>query len=189
MVKMILTIAAAVLFAVPAHARDRGPTFSGGIWTYAVPAPAGTIIVHRHASRAVHRSRRLARHIRTDPGISKPEPRAVAANGLVEPLAEKVAEIVHSCGSHVISAVRHTYIAGTHRISLHAYGEAADVSGNPDCIYSMLHGWPGGYSIDYGRVRHVHISYEPGGREWGSRFAHGGHRRHYAHHRRHHRWT
>lgn len=99
--------------------------------------------------------------------------------GLVAPLAAKVAEIVGACGSRVISGVRHTFIAGTHRISLHAFGEAADVAGNGACIYRELAGWPGGYSTDYDRVGHVHISFEPNGREWGLRFVHGG-----RHHRR-----
>lgn len=55
-------------------------------------------------------------------------------------------------------------------MSLHAAGKAVDMTGNSSCIYSKLRGWPGGYSIDYGRVRHVHISL--GGREDGIRFAH-----------------
>ena len=38
--------------------------------------------------------------------------------------------------------------------------------------HERLRGWPGGYSTDYGRVRHVHISL--GGREDGIRFAHRG---------------
>jgi hypothetical protein len=66
------------------------------------------------------------------------------------------------------------------------------LSGNPSCIYSHLQGWAGGYSTDYGHVRHVHVSYSPpgsgylAGREWHARFAHysGGHHG-YAH--RHHR--
>lgn len=183
----IIIIAAILLAAVPAQARQRtvsaqGPVFSGGLWSYPVAAPRGTVIVHRHAARRTPRQRsRLARHIRRDPGITHATPLRVAGNGLVAPLAEKVAQITRECGSRVVSAVRHTYIAGTHHISLHASGKAADVAGNPSCIYSMLHGWSGGYSVDYGRVRHVHISYDPdGGREWGARF------QHYAHHRRHH---
>jgi hypothetical protein len=119
-----------------------------------------------------------ARFIR---GTAKPAAQARAA-GLVPPLAAKAAEIVAACGSQIISAVRHTYIAGTRRISLHASGEAVDLRGNPSCIYAHLKGWPGGYSTDYGRARHVHVSYSSGGREWGVRFAHGGGRR--AKHRR-----
>lgn len=106
-------------------------------------------------------------------------------NGLVPPLAAKIAEIQAACGSAVISTLRHTLVAGSGRPSLHNVGQAADVRGNPSCIYSHLSGWPGGYSVDYGRVRHVHISYSYGGREWGARFQHyhGGRHRH--HHRRH----
>ena len=103
--------------------------------------------------------------------------------GLVGTLAAKVSEIVSSCGSKVISGVRHTPIAGTRHMSLHATGKAVDVTGNPSCIYSALSGWPGGYSTDYGRMGHVHISYDPdGGREMGLKFRHGGHRRHAGRH-------
>jgi hypothetical protein len=51
--------------------------------------------------------------------------------------------------------------------------------GNPGCQYAHLAGWPGGYSVDYGRVRHVHISLDQdGGKEWGVHFRHGGVKRH-----------
>lgn len=109
-------------------------------------------------------------------------PRGSSLAGVYAPLAAKAAEIARACGSVVISGVRHTRIAGSRRWSLHASGHAVDMQGNPACIYSHLRGWPGGYSTDYGRVRHVHISL--GGREDGLRFAHGGRHRHYA--RRHH---
>lgn len=102
-------------------------------------------------------------------------PHSVRLTGVVPRLAEKASQIVADCGSRVISAVRHTYVAGTRRISLHASGRAVDLAGAPGCIYAHLRGWPGGYSTDYARVRHVHVSYDPHGRrEWGVRFAHGG---------------
>ena len=104
---------------------------------------------------------------------------SVSLEGVVPVLADKVREIVRTCGSQIWSTVRHTFVAGTRTLSQHASGTAVDVHGNPTCIYAMLRGWPGGYSTDYGRVNHVHISY--GGREHGLRFAHGG--RHYARHR------
>lgn len=109
--------------------------------------------------------------------------------GVVAPLAAKVQQIVSSCGSKVISGVRNTYVAGTRRISLHASGRAVDVQGNPNCIYKQLAKWPGGYSTDYARVNHVHISY--GGREHGSRFVHrgGGKTRYAKRHKRHHRYA
>ena len=95
--------------------------------------------------------------------------------GVAPEMAAKAREIVSACGSRVISGVRHTRVAGTRRMSLHASGRAVDMAGNPGCIYARLRGWPGGYSTDYARVRHVHIS-GPGGREDGLRFAH----RHFA---------
>jgi hypothetical protein len=111
--------------------------------------------------------------------------------GVVGPLAVKAQELVDRCGSRVISAVRKTYVAGTRRISLHASGRAVDMAGNPACMYALLRKWPGGVSVDYGRVRHIHVSYAPPargqrGREWGARFAHRGgtKRTRYARHHR-----
>lgn len=92
--------------------------------------------------------------------------------GVYAPLAARAREIESACGSRVVSGLRHTRVAGTRRWSLHAFGHAVDMVGNPGCIYERLRGWPGGYSTDYGRVRHVHISL--GGREDGIRFAHRG---------------
>jgi hypothetical protein len=116
---------------------------------------------------------------------------------LVSALHAKVSEIMSACGSRLISGYRPgSRVAGSGRPSLHSVypARAADVSGNASCIYAHLRGWEGGYSTDYGRVRHVHISYSPpgtgylAGREWHSRFAHysGGHYG-YAHH--HHRYA
>lgn len=100
--------------------------------------------------------------------------RGASIGGLVPEIASKAREIAAACGSHVISGVRHTRIAGTRRWSLHTQGKAVDMAGNPSCIYRHLAGWPGGVSTDYGRVRHVHFSLDrEGGREMGARFAHG----------------
>src|SRR3954454_25198191 len=115
------------------------------------------------------------------PRSERPTP--VRVGGIVSPLAAKVREISSSCGSSIVSGVRHTRIADTRRRSLHASGQAVDMKGNPRCIYQHLARWSGGYSTDYGRVQHVHISYSGGGREWGLRFAHRAHhhRARYAH--------
>lgn len=95
------------------------------------------------------------------------------------PLQAKISEIISACGSHVISGFRRgAHVAGTNRLSNHARNHADDISGNPSCIYAHLHGWPGGYSIDYGRVHHVHISYDHS-HEWGARFAHYTHLHHH----------
>jgi hypothetical protein len=134
----------------------------------------------RAVRKAQARSHRHARVARAAPTVRRgatearqPHQQAARLKGVIAPLAAKAAEIVSTCGSRVVSAVRHTFIAGTRQISLHASGRAVDMVGNPGCMYALLKGWPGGYSTDYGRVRHVHISYKPGGREWGTRFVHG----------------
>ena len=105
--------------------------------------------------------------------------------GTYAPLAAKISEITSSCRTNVISTVRPgARVAGTNKISEHSNGHAVDVSGDYSCVYAHLKGWRGGYSIDPGKVGHVHISL--GGREDGIRFAHGGgshHHSHYAHHR------
>jgi hypothetical protein len=116
-------------------------------------------------------------------------------DGYSHVLASKAEEIVTSCGSHVISTYRPgAHIAGTSHASLHASHKAFDIEGNAPCIYAHLQGWSGGYSVDYGRVRHVHVSL--GGREDGIRFVHHAHHSYYAsydegrghHHRHHHHW-
>lgn len=102
--------------------------------------------------------------------------------GVYAPLADKAREIEASCGSRGISGVRRgARVAGTRRMSLHAVGRAVDISGNPRCAYALLRDWPGGVSVDYGRVGHIHFSLDPsGGREMHSRFAHRGGRVRYA---------
>lgn len=103
----------------------------------------------------------------------------ISMSGVVPALAAKVAQIQSACaGAHVISAHRHTRIRGSGRLSLHATGEAVDMRGNPSCVYAQLRDWPGGYSTDYGRAQHIHISLAANGREAGLRFSHGGGRGH-----------
>lgn len=113
----------------------------------------------------------------------------ISLDGFPAPLVAKAHEIVSACGSRVISAYRPgARVAGTHHVSNHALKKAVDVAGNPRCIYAHLKGWPGGYSVDYGKVNHVHISYNRS-MEWGARFAHYGSGRHYAGHYRHARYA
>lgn len=109
--------------------------------------------------------------------VPRPRPEALQASpaGLVAPLAAKVAEIQAECGSVLTphGGVRQTLVKYTRRVSLHWTGRAADMAGNPSCIYRRLQGWAGGYSTDYSAVGHVHISWDPErGREWGVRFTH-----------------
>ena len=94
-------------------------------------------------------------------------PAGTSMAGVVAPLAAKVAQIQSACpGAHVISSVRHTRIRGSRHMSLHATGEAVDMRGNPSCVYTQLRDWPGGYSTDYGRVQHVHISLATNAARW-----------------------
>ena len=88
------------------------------------------------------------------PAVREPRNvRGLSTSGVVPALAAKAAAISAACpGAHVISALRHTRIRGTRRMSLHATGEAVDMRGNPSCIYAQLRNWPGGYSTDYGRA-------------------------------------
>jgi len=132
-----------------------------------------TKAIHHHASKAshlryrvtgVHRGKRYAHRV-TRRGVA----RSVSLNGVTPVLASKAREIASACGSSIISTV-----SGRGHRSNHPIGRAVDMKGNPSCIYAHLKSWPGGYSTDYGKVQHVHISYNPGGQEWGLRFAHGG---------------
>jgi hypothetical protein len=156
------------------------------LWPCESPMSVATVKERQRVARGGYIARQLGiGGVNPDRAVRLPKAWPVAyvapivqtVSGIVAPLAAKVAEIQAACGSKVVSGVRHTNIAGTRIRSLHASGKAVDLAGNPSCIYSLLHGWTGGYSTDYGRVRHVHLSYDPeGGREMGVRFAHGSHR-------------
>lgn len=100
---------------------------------------------------------------------------SVSLAGITPPLAAKAREIQAACGSKVVSAIRHgARVYGGSR-SNHASGRAVDLQGNPSCIYAHVRDWPGGVSTDYATAPggpHVHLSYNPGGMEWGLRFRH-----------------
>ncbi len=134
---------------------------------------------HSHRTWAMHRHRHIDRRhaaYRIRYARRGAHGGSVSMAGVVGPLAAKAQQIVATCGSRVVSAVRRgSRIRGGHQ-SNHASGRAVDLQGNPRCIYAMLRGWPGGVSTDYGSApggAHVHVSYSPGGMEWGLRFAHG----------------
>lgn len=139
---------------------------------------------HHHHHRSHHHHRHYSSHERHHSTRT-----SLAA--LPAPLASKISEIIGSCGSSIVAlnAGHSTYVAGTGHVSLHLMNRAADVAGNPGCIYSHLRNWSGGYSVDYGSVHHVHISWMPGGREWGARFRHGGGGHRYARHHHHYRYA
>jgi hypothetical protein len=102
---------------------------------------------------------------------------SLSLSGIVAPLASKAREIAQACNSKVVSAVRIGARVYGGSASNHAGGRAVDLQGNPGCIYAHLRDWPGGVSTDYWTAPggpHVHVSYNPGGMEWGLRFAHRG---------------
>lgn len=160
----------------PVHARQRSQHRSAPVYS---TAESGSPRLSRRQQRALERAQR-----NVEPASRATVERASQASegysaGLVGPLQAKLASIQAACpGTQAISGIRHTRIAGTRRMSLHAQGKAVDVRGPYGCIYAQLKGWSGGYSTDSGRVKHIHISYDAaGGREMGLRFAHGGGRR------------
>lgn len=94
----------------------------------------------------------------------------VSLNGVVPQLAAKARQIVQACGSKVVSARSRRSNRSNHPI-----GRAVDLKGNPKCMYRLVKNWPGGVSTDYWSAPggpHLHLSYNPGGQEWGLRFAH-----------------
>ncbi|HEY4774287.1 MAG TPA: hypothetical protein VIH40_05650, partial [Xanthobacteraceae bacterium] len=147
-------------------------------------APAGTrAAVIALALGALVNAAAIVMHARGAPRNS------ISVAGLPAPLVAKVREITNACGSRVVSTWRRGARVWGGSVSNHARWRAADLVGNPRCIYPLLANWPGGYSTDYHDVRcrtargwvrcpHVHLSWNPGGMEWGKRFAHRGGRKH-----------
>lgn len=140
------------------------------------------------ATRPAHVAIRRALRGRVTPRVhAHARGHGASLAGVYAPLAAKARAIMVTCGSRVVSGVRHTRVAGTGRMSQHATGHAVDMQGNPGCIYAHLRGWRGGYSTDYATAPggpHVHVSL--GGREDGRRFAHRHSRSRYAVRRHHH---
>lgn len=160
--------------ATPARADDRPMAY----------APAVEGVGSRPAYVAIRNG--LARpHSRALAGVSSrpPHPWRGMLAGVSTPLRALAGRLSRECGAVVVSGRRHTRVAGSGRLSLHASGRAMDVRGDYRCIYARLRGWPGGVSTDAGAVRHIHISL--GGREDGRRFTH--HRSTRLAARRHHR--
>lgn len=167
----------------PIHARQRSQRSQRNAAPGYFTAESASPRLSRRQQRALERAQR---NVEQTPRVVERASHASASHasegysaGLVGPLQAKLASIQAACpGTQAISGIRHTRIAGTRRMSLHAQGKAVDVRGPYGCIYAQLKGWSGGYSTDAGRVKHIHISYDAGGgREMGLRFAHGGGRR------------
>lgn len=117
---------------------------------------------------------------RTLSGYGRHIAKSASLDHVTPKLAAKAREIVSACGAKVISAYRPgARVRGYGTPSLHSRypAQAVDMTGNTSCIYPRLKGWPGGYSVDYAAVQHVHISLASDRRERGARFAHYGTRR------------
>lgn len=94
-----------------------------------------------------------------------------------KPLQDWMHRVAASCaGFRVVSSFRAgARVAGSRRISLHALAKAVDfVVGDYSCARRVLANFPGGLSTDPHRVNHLHASWWPKSREWGSRFEHRG---------------
>lgn len=134
-----------------------------------------------YAKRHNSGAHRVARRVERSHSVG----RSVSLAGVTPVLVAKAQEIISACGSVVTSAR-----AGRGYRSNHPIGRAVDMQGNPACIKSHLNNWPGGLSTDYWTAPggpHYHISYNPGGQEWGVRFAHRNPFLHRRYARRHHR--
>jgi hypothetical protein len=171
-----------------AQARPRAPVLAPDCnVTMVCEAPAGTSVAPSRSdrdARRAHRAKMRESFAYASPTAPVEQESAspkgsTSMSGIVPALAAKVGQIQSACpGAHVISGLRHTRIRGSGRMSLHATGEAVDMRGNPSCVYAQLRDWSGGYSTDYGRVQHIHISLAANGREAGLRFSHGGGKSH-----------
>ncbi len=143
-------------------------------WGYPAPSQPQTVQPsewgYQAPSQPPHELRRESRRLRRSASYDAKPLRCLPAE-----LRAKVAEIIDACGTQVLRTFTPgALIAGTQHLSEHAFCRAADLAGNPACIYAHLRGFRGGVSTDYGRMRHVHVSWHPGGWEQGVRFVHGG---------------
>lgn len=81
-----------------------------------------------------------------------------------------VSQLQSKCGAKVISSLRPGSKTPFGVASCHSTGQAVDMTGNYACMFSVLRSWPGGYTTDPGRCKHIHISSCK--MEWGMRFKH-----------------
>src|SRR5882757_483816 len=134
MLRGILLLIVFVFFISPADARHRHVAAAPVMQTFAWPnlfASQVPVKVVRHRARRYHGRHRSRyahirhRHVAKSAGpMPRRRPAGITMVGVVPKLAAKITEIVGTCGSQVVSTVRHTYVTGTHRISQHANGTA-----------------------------------------------------------------
>jgi len=158
--------------------RRSGVLVASGLVLLLLASAASAYVKHRHHAQIKHAQTRhhVSHHLHASHHLGRTALYGGAPMGcLPSELRAKVVEIVEACGTHVIRTFTPgAIIAGTHHLSEHAFCRAADLAGNPACIYAHLRGFHGGVTTDYVRMAHVHISWHPGGWEQGVRFVHGG---------------
>lgn len=160
-------VALAIVVATPAHARTSNKNQKQQIYNVECFRDCGDTYA---SAKARTTKVRASKKTKVAKSKGKSREKSVSLGGVVAPLASKAREIMRDCGSVVVSAV-----SRRGNRSNHPRGRAVDLQGNPRCIYAHLKKWPGGVSTDYASAPggpHVHISYNPGGQEWGLRFAH-----------------
>lgn len=82
-----------------------------------------------------------------------------------------VGQLKSQCGAKVISGYRPGARTPFGVASCHSTGQAVDMVGNYACMYRVLKAkHRGGYTLDAGRCKHIHISWCK--MEWGMRFNH-----------------
>jgi hypothetical protein len=155
-----------------------GVFVAGALVLLLLASAASAYVKHRHHAQIKHAQ--IKHHVSHHLHASHHTARSALYGGapmgcLPAELRSKVVEIVEACGTHVIRTFTPgALIFGTRYPSEHASCRAADLAGNPSCIYAHLRGFHGGVSTDYVRMAHVHISWHPGGWEQGVRFVHRG---------------
>lgn len=192
----LAALAATALIAGPAAGRQA--TGSADRIDYEVYRPFRLQPDMVPSKRHARRHRRISSHSdrRRRHGVHRADHRrhrdaSASTAGLPGPLVTALEHVQSSCaGFRIISTYRPgARVAGSGRVSLHALDKAADfVVTHWSCAYAALDGFRGGVSTDPGRVGHIHTSWDPGGREWGSRFAHY-HGGRYAYRPRHRRYA
>ena len=94
---------------------------------------------------------------------------------LPTPLRSLLVRVAQSCsGFQVVSTGcwrggHSLFVARTNRVSLHCLNQAADFHvHNWGCAYNVIrqNHWQGGVSGDASLMNHIHVSWQPNGREW-----------------------
>ena len=160
-----LCLAAGILFAFlsPSAAQDGSFTnvYQYQAWV-SKQSHAKTKSSHKHYKKR-HYKKRIYKNRRARSGGFS------TTNGGAS-LPDIVGKLQSQCGAKVISGSRPGSRTPFGVASCHSTNQAVDMTGNYACMYRVLASWPGGYTTDPGRCKHIHISSCK--MEWGMRFKH-----------------